>query len=339
MLTDALLARGWIPDPVVRLGVRRAISTRFGQQQAAGDVGQTAWIETLRTSPIAIQTSAANAQHYEVPAAFYQHVLGRRLKYSCAYWPSGTADLDTAEEAMLALYEERADLHDGQRVLDLGCGWGSLSLWLAESHPRSRVLAVSNSLSQAAYIREQARHRGLGNVEVETADVATFEPAGRFDRVVSIEMFEHLRNWGAMFARVAEWLTPDGALFLHVFSHRRYSYPYEDAGPGDWMARHFFTGGMMPSHDLPRRFDANLVVEHDWRVSGRHYARTADAWLARMDANRARIMDVFRGCYGEEATRFWSYWRTFFIAVAELWATRAGREWIVSHHRLRPRRG
>lgn len=343
MRVDALLARGLLPDRLVRLGVRRAIATRIAQQRAGGPAAAArrtaAFVEEMRRSPIAVCGAAANAQHYDVPAAFFERVLGPRLKYSAAWWPRGVDDLAAAEEAMLRLTAERAGLADGQRVLDLGCGWGSLSLWLAERHPAMRITAVSNSASQAAFIRAACRARGFAAVEVVTGDVTTWTPAARFDRVVSIEMFEHLRNWGAMLARVRGWLEPDGRVFTHVFAHRHFAYPYEDAGPGDWMARHFFTGGIMPSADLFRRFGDDLIVERGWRLSGRHYARTAAAWLGNMDRDRAAIMRVFRDCYGREAQRFWHYWRTFFMAVEELWGWAGGREWVLAQQRLRPARG
>jgi len=340
---DALLERRLIPDALLRVGVRRAIARRLRQQRRGGPVAEARrkqeFIDELRRSPVAIHAADANAQHYDVPAEFFEQVLGRRLKYSCAWWEPGTSSLDDAEEAMLRLYEERAQLEDGQRVLDLGCGWGSLSLWLAERHRHSAMVAVSNSCSQAAFIRARARERGLSNIDVRTSDVCDFDPGGRFDRVVSIEMFEHLRNYGAVLSRIARWLEADGALFVHHFSHRHLAYPYEDKGPGDWMARHFFTGGIMPSHDLLLRFDVAMRVEEQWRIPGRHYARTAEAWLSNMDANEAVVRSVFARTYGDQADRFWAYWRLFFIAVAELWSYQGGAEWIVSHHRLRRAEG
>jgi cyclopropane-fatty-acyl-phospholipid synthase len=294
------------------------------------------WVDELGRSPIAVDMATANTQHYEVPAAFFRHVLGRHLKYSCAYWPPGVTTLDEAEDAMLTLSAERAGLADGQAVLDLGCGWGSMTLWIAERHPASAVTAVSNSRSQAEFIRAQCGQRGLTNVVVTTADVSTYEPSRRFDRVVSIEMFEHLRNYGAMLARVAGWLERDGEMFLHIFSHRDCAYPYEDRGPTDWMARHFFTGGMMPSDGLLAEFQDDLTIDAHWQLDGTHYARTADAWLGRMDANRDRIMPIFHQTYGEHADRFWSYWRIFFLAVSEMFGHAGGREWIVSQYRLAP---
>jgi cyclopropane-fatty-acyl-phospholipid synthase len=278
----------------------------------------------------------ANQQHYEVPAAFFEAVLGRHLKYSCALWEPGTESLDAAEAAMLDLTCRRAGLADGQRVLELGCGWGSLSLWVAERFPRSRITAVSNSASQGAFIRARAAARGLSNLEVVTADMNGFAPAGRFDRVVSVEMFEHMRNWPTLLGRIGGWIEPDGRLFLHVFAHQRYAYRFEDEGDGDWMARHFFSGGIMPVQDLAARVGGPLEVEASWVVPGTHYARTSEAWLARLDAAWPRAVAALSGGRTRaEAERQAQRWRLFFLACAELFGFAGGTEWVVSHARLR----
>ncbi len=337
---DALVDRGALPDPVVRLGIRRLLRRRLREIGGEDDEATTKLLAALRTGPIAVATADANRQHYELPAEFFRLVLGRRLKYSGCYWPAGdgaVGSLDAAEEASLALTCRRAGLADGMEILELGCGWGSLTLWMAERYPSSRIVSVSNSRSQREFIEAACRERGLGNVEVVTADVNDFDPGRRFDRVVSVEMFEHMRNYRELLARIASWLAPEGRLFVHVFCHRKRPYLFENQGPSDWMTRHFFTGGLMPSADLFAAFADDLVTERRWLVDGNHYAKTARAWLANLDRNRAACREVLAGVWGEgEADRWLARWRVFFLACAELFAYRGGGEWLVSHVLLRP---
>jgi cyclopropane-fatty-acyl-phospholipid synthase len=318
---ERVVDSGLVPEQVLRAGIRAVCALRLREERRRDP---RELIAGLRASELAVETAAANAQHYEVPTAFFARVLGPRLKYSSCYWPDGVTTLAAAEAAMLELYAERAGLADGQDILDLGCGWGSFALWAAERYPNSRITAISNSRTQRDFIAS----RGLANVTVRTADVRTLElPAAAFDRVVSIEMFEHVRNYSLLLRRIASWLRPDGTLFVHVFAHRRFAYPFDDRGASDWMAREFFTGGLMPSAELFHHFDDNLRIVDEWRVSGTHYARTAEAWHDNLVASRAGI----DGLLGRRA---YQRWRVFFLACAELFGYADGREWLVAHYRF-----
>ena len=338
-LISHVVDSGLVPDALVRAGIRRVLAGRLERirQESSGDLARdrARFAQARSHGPIAVETGAANAQHYEVPAEFYRLVLGRHLKYSSGWWAPHVTTLDEAEAAMLDLYGERAQLAGGQRILELGCGWGSLSLWMARRFPSSEIVAVSNSRTQKAWIDDVARRDGLVNLQVVTADMNVFGAPGTFDRIVSVEMFEHMRNWRALFERVARWLRPDGAMFLHIFTHRSSSYTYESEGPTDWMAQHFFTGGIMPAADLVHAFADLVTVEAEWIVNGTHYEKTANAWLANMDRHRHEILSLFAHTYGTaEARRWWARWRVFFMACAELWGYREGTEWHVSHYRL-----
>jgi cyclopropane-fatty-acyl-phospholipid synthase len=334
--------RGVLPDALLRAGIRRLVRQRLDEIRAtdAASAAETAesFIESMHAAPIALLTDKANEQHYEVAPAFFAAVLGRHRKYSCCWWPDGVADLDAAEAAALAATCERAALADGQRVLELGCGWGSLTLWMAEHFPASRITAVSNSMAQRATIETEAARRGLTNVAVVTCDINRFDPGTRYDRVVSVEMFEHLRNWGEALARVRRWLTGDGRLFLHVFVHRSTPYAFEPRDAGDWMSRHFFSGGMMPSDDLVLRFQDDLRLRRRWRWDGTHYARTAEAWLANMERREPAVRAALEQSYGREnADLWWTRWRLFFMACAEMFGHADGQEWWVGHYLLEPR--
>jgi cyclopropane-fatty-acyl-phospholipid synthase len=285
---------------------------------------------------VAIHTDAANRQHYELPPGFFEQCLGPRLKYSGCYYPTGGETLAQAEEAMLALYGERAQLADGQDILELGCGWGSLTLWMAQQYPNARITAVSNSAPQRRFIEAQCRARGLANVRVLTCDVNRLElPAEAFDRCVSIEMFEHMRNYATLLGRIGGWLRADGRLFVHIFCHRTLLYPFETEGGDNWMGRHFFTGGLMPAADTLLWFQDALRIEDRWLVDGTHYQLTANHWLANQDARRGEVMAILREAYGEAAAKLWfQRWRMFWMACAELFGYDHGREWMVAHYRF-----
>ena len=335
-MIDALLEKNALPDWLVRVGIRRLLAQRIRQENTGEDpkLRLEAYVHDLKHRPIAEDTRAANEEHYEVPTAFFQKCLGKRLKYSGCYFPRGDEGLDRAEEAMLELYVERGRIADGQEILELGCGWGSLSLYLAERFPGARITGVSNSRTQKQYIDSEAQRRGLANLKIITCDMNTFDAeAGRFDRVVSIEMFEHMKNYQALMADVARWLKPGGLLFVHIFTHRRFAYHFVARDRTDWMARYFFTGGQMPSHELLMQFQERLSLLADWTLSGTHYQRTAEEWLRNMDRHREEIIPLFRETYGDKnARKWWAYWRVFFMSCAELWGYKGGEEWIVSHY-------
>jgi len=337
-----LIEKGLVPKPLIRRGIRRLLADRLREQRdiyaSDRDGALAAWVESMRSDSIAPVPEKANEQHYEVPAAFYERVLGKRRKYSSAYYPTPVTTLDDAEQAMLALTCERAQLENGQQVLELGCGWGSLTLWMAEQYPASEIVAVSNSSSQREHILGQAGRRGITNVTVLTQDMNDFDTSERFDRVVSVEMFEHMRNWEKLLGRVATWLRPDGRVFLHVFAHKRYAYPFEVRDESDWMSRYFFTGGFMPTVDLVDRLDAPFEVEERWEVPGEHYARTSEDWLRNLERHKDELLPILRATYGADSGELWfQRWRVFFLACAELFAYDDGNEWIVLHQRLQPK--
>lgn len=355
-----LAEAGLLPDPLLRAGIRarhREVLRREdpGDAQARQE-SLRAFIKAMADSPVAPAPLASNRQHYEVPPRLFEEMLGPRLKYSACLWPENELDrlpraaeaqrelnlLTQAEEDALSLIAERAGLADGMRILDLGCGWGSFSLWAAERYPAARVWAVSNSKDQGEFIRQRARDRGLQNIQALTADMNDFAPpaeAGPFDRVVSVEMFEHMRNWQELLRRIASWLAQDGRFFMHIFTHRELAYLFRE-GPDEWMARHFFSGGMMPSDSLLLHLQEDLVVRDHWRVSGKQYARTLNSWLALLDSRRDRVLQILtKACGREQAKTQLNRWRIFLMACAELFAFKGGSQWLVSHYLLTKRRG
>lgn len=355
MIRNAIdfVERGYVPDFITRQGIRQLLRTRLREipdDVEADKAAMLRFIDELRQSPIALHTEAANAQHYEVPTEFFKLVLGPRLKYSSCYYQSGNESLAAAEEAMLNITCERAQIVDGQSILELGCGWGSLTLWMAEKFPNAKITAVSNSAVQRRYIEAQCASRGLQNVKVLTSDMNDFayrhDRFAYYDRVVSVEMFEHMRNYKQLFHQIGKWLKPDGYLFFHIFSHDHFAYPFAIAGDDDWMAKHFFTGGIMPSDDLVLYFQDDLVLANHWRLNGRHYGQTSEHWLSNLDKNREAALSALSTHAPQElngepfvAARQLRRWRIFFMACAELFNFDRGRQWGVSHYLFKPRNG
>lgn len=334
--------RGYVPDIVIRKSIQRLCRARLQEIEANDSESAAArlqsFIAEMNRSPIALLPDKANEQHYEVPAALYQKVLGNNLKYSCCYWDTSTQSLDQAEARALALTAEHAGLDDGQKILELGCGWGSLTLWMARQYPEASITAVSNSNSQREFILNKAQIEGIKNIKIITADMNEFDIEETFDRIVSVEMFEHMRNYRELFGRVAGWLNDDGRFFMHVFCHRLVPYAFIERDASDWMSRYFFSGGMMPSDDLPLYFQNDLVIAEQWRWPGTHYEKTANAWLKNMDASK-ELWDTFESIYGkEDAMKWWMRWRIFFMACAELFGYHHGQEWWVSHYLFQKRK-
>ncbi|MGQ0699105.1 MAG: SAM-dependent methyltransferase [Panacagrimonas sp.] len=337
-----LCERGLIPDRLTRMGMRALLAKRLNDE--ASDDGEfrsrrfNEFLAELRSSPIAIETPAANEQHYEVPAEFFHMHLGPKLKYSCCLYPAGNESLETAEELMLTHYLERLGVGEDMRVLDLGCGWGSVSLWLAAKFKRTQVVGLSNSNGQREFIMAQARARGIENLTILTGNIAEFEMPEEilgegFDRVISIEMFEHMKNYGLLLDKISRWMKPDARLFVHIFVHKLLAYHFEDKKQDDWMTRYFFRGGTMPSENLLLHFQDDLKVVKNWWIGGQHYEKTANHWLERMDARKSEIMPVFRAAYGEKNAAIWfQRWRMFYMAVAELFGYADGNEWGVGHY-------
>jgi cyclopropane-fatty-acyl-phospholipid synthase len=337
MWIDNLLEKNQIPDYLIRTKIRQLLKQRLNDENKGNVEAQQdhliKFIDTLKSGPIAVNTADANEQHYEVPTPFYQFCLGKNLKYSSGYWKPGVTDIDTSENDMLELTCERAELKNGQKVLELGCGWGSLSLFMAAKFPESVFTVVSNSRTQKQYIDAESAKRNLTNLTVITADMNSFAIDEQFDRVVSVEMFEHMRNYQLLLEKVSSFLQADGKLFIHIFTHKEYAYLFEVKDDTDWMSKYFFTGGVMPSDDLMFYFNDHLTVKKHWHVSGTHYGKTSEAWLSNMDRHKTEIMPLFEQTYGaDNATKWWVYWRIFYMSCAELWNYNEGNEWIVSHY-------
>lgn len=340
-MLNMLLSKSMVPDSMIRVGIRRLLRMRLEEISEggvqAGSERFEALVEELKASPIAIETDAANEQHYEIPAIFYEKCLGKYLKYSSGYWLEETESLSEAEAIMLEKTLQRADIKDGMRVLDLGCGWGSFSLYAAATMPNCEFVGLSNSNSQREFIMNRAKERGIENLTILTSDINEFETDLRFDRVVSVEMFEHMRNYQKLLAKVSSWMNDGGKLFVHIFTHREHAYKFEVRDETDWMSKYFFTGGIMPSDHLLLYFADDFKIEKHWRVSGEHYSKTSEAWLENMDAARSELMPVFEEVYGNEASLWWARWRIFYMACAELWGYENGNEWFVSHYRFEKR--
>jgi cyclopropane-fatty-acyl-phospholipid synthase len=336
-----LLEMNIIPEWLIRLNIRGMLNETIQKNQkptlAEQQQQKMSFIDELKTLPIAIETNAANDQHYEVPSEFYQWVLGPRRKYSSGLWLQETDTLADAERQMLSVYCSRADIQDGQKILDLGCGWGSLALYLAEHYPNAHITALSNSNSQREYIEWVAQTKGWKNLTVVTANIATYDTDWTFDRILSIEMLEHMKNYELLFEKVSRWITPAGLFFVHIFTHEQFTYHYQDTDGTDWLTRHFFTGGTMPSADLFHYFQKDLKLVNQWSVDGTHYEKTANAWLENMHTNKARILPILKEVYGsKEQTKWWVRWKVFMMACAELWGYKNGKEWSVTHYLFSP---
>jgi cyclopropane-fatty-acyl-phospholipid synthase len=334
--TTSAVERLPLPDVITRAGIAMLVDRTGRQLERNDSEAEKAFAATMACYPIAVRPDAANAQHYELPPEFFALILGPRRKYSCCLY-AGARTLAEAEERALEATAAHAALADGQDILELGCGWGSLTLSMAERFPNARITAVSNSHAQRRFIESEAARRGFHSLRVITADMNDFDPARQFDRVLSVEMWEHMSNWQALLFRVRGWLHAEGRLFLHVFSHRSMPYRFDHTDPTDWIAQHFFTGGIMPSHGLIRHLDRNFIVEQDWRWSGEHYRRTAEDWLKNFDDHGAEIDIILRTAYGWDAALWKRRWRLFFLATSGLFGARRGDAWGVSHYLLRPK--
>ncbi|EOQ95020.1 cyclopropane-fatty-acyl-phospholipid synthase [Leptospira wolbachii serovar Codice str. CDC] len=339
---NSLLEKDIFPDWLIRFRIRQLLNLRIKQERKESVTAQLQhkmnYVNELKKSPIAVHTEAANEQHYEVPSDFFTYVMGPRMKYSSGYWPSLDTSFAESEEEMLRITVERAEIKNGMKVLDLGCGWGSISLYIAEHFPKSKVTGVSNSKTQKEFIDKRAKERGLKNLTIITKDMNDFTTKDKFDRIVSVEMLEHMKNYEKLFEKLSKFLVADGKFFIHIFTHKEFAYPFEVIDETDFMAKYFFTGGQMPSDDLFLYFQKDFLIENHWVVNGTHYARTSEAWYDNMILNKDKLLPILASTYGEkEKTKWFVYWKVFFLACAELWDYRNGEEWFVSHYLLRKR--
>ena len=329
LLTIAEL--GLIPDVFIKTAVRFITKKRLNESGIHENKLNV--IKSISEGGIAEKTDDANEQHYEVPPEFFKYALGKNLKYSCSFFDK-TDSLDEAEKSMIELYIERADIQEGHDILDLGCGWGSFSLYVAEKYPSVSITAVSNSKDQIAFIQNEAKRRGLFNIKASKMDVNNLDLDNKFDRIVSIEMFEHLRNYKLILNSLNSLLKPDGRLFVHIFCHKELTYFYEIKNSYDWMTKYFFEGGIMPSQDIFKYFDDELEVINQWDVNGNHYAKTCKAWLNNHYKNKDKILDIFDKHY--DKPRIWfNRWRIFFLSCEAFFAINNGREYFVSHYLLK----
>ncbi|OIS95929.1 PREDICTED: (S)-coclaurine N-methyltransferase-like [Nicotiana attenuata] len=330
------LERNLLPDAVIRRLTRLLLAARLRSSYKPSAELQLSdllqFVHSLREMPIAVMTEKAKSQHYELPTSFFKFVLGKHFKYSCCYFHDKSSTLVDAEKAMMELYCERSQLKDGHTILDVGCGWGSLSLYIAQKYSSCKITGICNSVTQKAHIEEQCRELQLQNVEIIVADISTFEMEGSYDRILSIEMFEHMKNYGDLLKKISRWMKPDSLLFVHYFCHKAFAYHFEDVNDDDWITRYFFSGGTMPSANLLLYFQDDVSVVNHWLVNGKHYAQTSEEWLKRMDQNKTSIKPIMESTYGKDSAVKWTvYWRTFFISVAELFGYNNGEEWMVAH--------
>lgn len=339
-LTDSLIEKNMIPDFFLRKGIRNLLRQRLKSEKSAYKQSQGqnkhSFVTELKKSPIALATNTANDQHYKVPTQFFKSVLGQHLKYSSGYWEPGVTDLNTAEETMLLLTCKRAQLTDHSHILELGCGWGSLTLYMAKKYPNAKITAVSNSATQKNHIEQEAKVRGLNNITIVTADMNDVSFSQTFDHIISVEMFEHMRNYDQLLSKVNSWLKDEGTLFVHIFGHRLFLYPFLADSASNWMGRHFFTGGIMPSYDIFSYFDDSFKVEKSWKINGKHYQKTCEAWLEKTTEKKEALLTLFKETVpGSNGLDQWCKWRVFFLACAELFGFNKGTEWQVYHYLLK----